>query len=220
MLKSQKNVFWEALLVTILIFGIGILLGVVLENWRTSKVDNLYKQSEVNLLDIRAQSEIYSFGNFDCDSAVEETLLFADRIFEESETLSKYEGAGRLTESLKLEHKKYDVLRALLWVNSIKIKKRCKADYHNIVYIYDYNEPSLDIKAKQGVFSRILMELKEMRGADIMLIPLAGDNDLSSINLMMDKYNVTEEELPVVLIDEEIKITELQKVDDIEKLLK
>lgn len=202
-----------------IIFGIGIILGIVLENWRTSEIDELYKQSEIELLDIRAQTEIYSLGKFDCQAAIEENLLFADRIFKEAETLSRYEGAERLTENLILEHKKYDVLRGLLWINSINIKKRCKADYHNIVYIYEYNEPSIDTRAEQNVFSRVLSELKEKKGSEIILIPFAGDNNLSSINLLMKQYNVTKEEIPVILIDEEIKITELQSVEDIEKLL-
>lgn len=219
MFKSQKNVFWEALLVTILIFGIGVLVGVILENWRTSKISYLYEQSEIELLDIRLQNEIYSLGDFDCETAVEENMKFADRVYEEARILGRYEKARRLTESLKLQHKKYDVLRALLWLNSIKIKKQCKTDYHNIVYIYNYNEPSIETKAKQSVFSNILSDLKQKRGNEVMLIPMAGDNDLSSINIMMDLYNITESELPVILIDEKIKITELQTVEDIEKLL-
>jgi len=220
MFQSQKHVFWEALLVTILIFGIGVFIGVVIENWRTSRAGELYQKSEVGLLDIRTQNEIYSLGEFNCDSAIEENLKFAGRIYEEAKILERYETAERLTESLNLEHKKYDVLRALLWINSMKIKKQCNASYHNVVYLYDYIEPSIDIKAEQAVFSRILSELKDKKGNKIMLIPMAGDNNLSSINILIARYNVTEKELPVILIDEKIKITELQKVEEIEKLIR
>lgn len=220
MFESQKHVFWEALLVTILIFGIGVFLGVVLENWRTGRIEYLYQESEVKLLDIRTQSEIYSSREFDCKTAVKENIEFADRIFKEAELLSKYEGAGRLTESLKLQHKKYDILRALLWLNSIKIKKNCNASYSNVVYVYDYNDLNIDTKAKQAVFSNILTELKEKRGNEVMLIPMAGDNELYSINLLMNLYNITESELPIILIDEKIKITELQTVEEIEEVIK
>ncbi len=220
MFKSQKNVFWEALVVTVFIFGIGVFIGVILENWRTSRIDELYQKSEIELLDIRTQAEIYSLGVFDCKVAIQENLEFADRIYEEAKVLSRYEGASRLTDSLDMQHKRYDILRALLWVNSIKIKKRCNEDYHNLVYIYNYNDPSIDKKAQQGVFSRILSELKQSKGSEIMLIPMAGDNDISSISILMAKYNITEEELPVILIDEKTKVTELQTVEDIEKLIK
>jgi len=220
MFSSQKHVFWEAFLVAILIFGIGIFLGVVLENWRTGKIEYLYQQSEVKLLDIRTQSEIYSSTELNCKTAIEENLKFADRIYEEAKALQRYEEAGKLTESLKLEHEKYDVLRALLWANSINVKKKCRADYHNVVYIYKYNDLSINEKQEQTVFSSILSELKQKKGAEIVLIPMAGDNNLASVSLMMSLYNVTESELPIILINEKIKITELKTVEEIEKLLK
>lgn len=220
MFGSQKNVFWEALLVTILLFGIGVFMGVILENWRVSEVNYLYQQSEIELLDIRVQDEIYSQGNFDCENAVQENLRFADRIYEEAKILGRYETAGRLTDKLKLEHKKYDVLRALLWVNSIRIKNKCDADFYNVVYIYKYNELDLDTKAKQSVFSNILSELKKKKSDKVVLIPFAGDNNLSSVNLLMNLYNITESELPIIFVNEKVKITELQNVEDIEKLIK
>jgi|SRR3989338_6322353 len=220
MFQSQKHVFWEALLITILIFGIGVFIGVVIENWRTGKINYFYQESEVKLLDIRTQNEIYALGEFECKTAVEENSVFAGRIYEEAKTLERYETAQRLTERLMLEHKKYDVLRALLWINSIKIKKQCNASYYNVVYLYEYVEPSVDTKSKQAVFSRVLSELKQKKGGKIILIPLAGDNNLSSVSLLMNRYNVTEQELPVVLIDEKIKIAELQKVEEIEKLVR
>ncbi len=219
MFKSQKHVFWQALLVTIIVFGLGIVVGIIFENWRANKIDYLYKQSELSLLDMQAQGEIYSSTRLNCESSIEENLIFADRIFQEAEVLARYEGAERLTNELQLEHKKYDVLRASLWMNSIEIKKRCKADFHNIVYIYKYNDPEVGIKAEQGVFSKILSELKGKRGSEIILIPIAGDNNLSSVSLMMKLYNVSESELPVILIDEKIKVTEVQSVEEIEKLL-
>jgi len=219
MALGNKHVFWEALLVTVIVFGIGIFLGVLLENWRTNKIDVLYQQSEIKLLDMRAQSEIYSLEDFDCKTAIEENLNFANRIYDEAQLLEKYEDAGRLTDALKAEHKKYDVLRSLLWVNSIKLKKKCKASYHNVVYIYDYNDPSIATKAEQSVFSRVLTELKQKQGDNVMLIPIAGDNDLSSVSVLMNLYNVTEKELPIILIDEKIKVPNLEKVEQIEKLL-
>lgn len=219
MFSSQKHVFWQALVVTLIVFSLGIVVGVIIENWRVSKIDYLYKQSEIILLDIRAQGEIASFMYLDCDNAIQENLAFADRIFKEAEVLARYEGAERLTEELELEHKKYDILRALLWSNSIELKKRCRADFHTVVYIYDYIEPSVDAKSRQGVYARVLSDLKEKKGSEIVLIPIAGDNELYSVNMMMRFYNVSEIELPVILIDEKVKITEITSVEEIEKLL-
>lgn len=217
-LRSEKHIFWEALIITIAIFGAGIVAGILLENYRSSKIDYLYKQSEITLLDIKALGEITSSLNLDCEESIEQNRIFADRIFKEAETLARYEGAQNLKEDLDIEHKKYDILRALLWKNSIELRKKCKADFHTVVYLYKYNQPTMDTKAKQGVFSRILSQLKEEKGNQIVLIPLAGDNNLSSVTLMMNTYNLSEKELPIVLIDEKIKVKEITSVEDISNL--
>ncbi len=221
MFKSQKNVFWEALVVTLFIFGIGVLLGVILENWRTSEISDLYQRSEVELLDIRLQNEIYSKGEFDCEFAMQENLKFANKIYEEAKILEKYESARRLTKNLIIQHKKYDLLRAMLFMNSIEIRQNCSSSYHNVIYFYlpEYENPRLDLKAKQRTFSKLLGELKQKQGDEVLLIPIAANKDVSSINILLNQYNISREDLPLILIDEEIKITELQKVEELEGYL-
>jgi len=217
--KNQKHVFWTALLLTIFIFSAGILLGFLIENWRTSKIASLYQQSELDLLDIRIQNDIYSLSEIDCTKVIEENINFADRVFEDAKLLEKYSESSRLSNSIILQHKKYDLLRTSFWINSIKLKERCKTDYHNVVYIYDYQNPSLETEVKQDVFSKLLQELKDKKGNKIMLIPIAGDNNLVSVDTLMNTYGIEEEELPIILIDEKIKITNVENIEEIEKYL-
>lgn len=219
-LKSDKHIFWEALIIAIAIFIIGLMIGTALENWRKRNIEEIYIKSDLSYLDIRIQSELVNMYGLDCKNLIQENIKFGDRIFEEAVLLTKYEESQTITEALKTQHKKYDLLRVLFWLNSINIKKRCKADYHNVVYIYDYVEPSINTKAKQNAFSKVLNEIKGDLGDKIMLIPFAGDNNITSISSMMSLYNVTEAELPVILIDEKIKINDLKTVEEIEKLIK
>lgn len=215
MFESQKHVFWQALIVTILIFGLGVFIGVVLENWRTGKINSLYEKSELDLLDIKLQTEIYSLGSFNCDKAVKENVDFADRIFEEAKILGRYEKSNRLTqENLAIQHKKYDLLRTTLLLNSIKIKEKCSNSYYEVVYFYELNDISYDTKAKQNVFSKLLIELKENKGGKVLLIPIAGDNDISAVKILLEKYKINEKELPVILIDRKTKITDVQTIDE------
>ena len=216
-LKSEKHVFWEALLIAIFIFSVGILLGVILENWRTASIEELYFQSELQLLDLRIQSEIFSFKDFDCDNAVQENINFGDKIFEEALLLQELEESQTLTETLKLQHKKYDLLRTLFWVNSIKIKERCRNPFHTVVYIYEYR-PDFDTGARQTAFSKFLSDLKNEVGHEIVLIPIAGNMDLVSTESMMREYGVRR--LPVVIVDEEHKIYEIDDLSRIESLVK
>lgn len=216
MLKNQKHVFWQAFIVTVVIFLIGLFMGIILENWRTGKIASLFDQSEVDLMDIRLQTDIYSSDDFNCDFAESEILGFADRIYEEAKLLGRYEKASALTKDILLQHKKYDILRATLLLNSRNIRQKCNSNYYDVVYIYQYNQPSLEIDARQTVFSRLLGELKEKRGGEILLVPMAGDLDISSINLIMNNYGIVKEDLPVIIINGELLIDELTTLEELE----
>jgi hypothetical protein len=215
MFKSQKNVFWEALLVTILIFGIGILAGFFLENTRTSQINSLFQQSEIDLLDMKLQNEIYSDLKFNCDVAIDENLNFANRIYEEAQKLEQYLESSRFSKEILLQHKKYDLLRIMLLLNSEKITQKCSDSYSEVVYFYDLETEELTSKAKQNVFSKILLEVKEKLGGEVLLVPVGVSNEVSSINLILDKYNVSRTDLPMILINQEIKVTDVESVDQI-----
>jgi len=216
-MKSQKYIFLQALVITFVIFNIGIFFGYKLESSRIDKINEWYLESEVELLDQRIQKDAFEFIDLDCELMVEENINFADRIYEKALIIDRYEKANRINNDIILQHKRYDLLRTLFWINSMNIKEKCGSDYHNLVYFYKYNDPSLEQKAKQSFFSNLLYQIKEEKGNKIMLIPIAADNDLASINLILKKYEINE--LPVILIDEEIKITDINNIEDIEKYL-
>ncbi|MCK5149578.1 hypothetical protein KAJ87_01485 [Candidatus Pacearchaeota archaeon] len=214
---NQKYFFLYALILTFVVFNIGIFMGYMLESSRIDKVNKLYLEAEMELLDQRIQKDALEIIDFDCDILVEENIKFADKIFEEALLIQRYEDANKINQGIIFQHKRYDLLRTLFWINSIRIKEKCNSDYHNLVYFYKYDGPSIEQKSKQRFFSKLLSELKEEKGNKIMLIPIAADNEISSINLLLDKYNV--KEFPTILIDESVKITDLETIEDIEKHL-
>lgn len=215
--NSSMHVFWQALIISVIIFNLGIFLGYMLENSRIGKVNQLYAESELNLLDVKIQSEMYDSSAVNCENAIEGNIAFADKVYEEAKILDKFESASRMTDSIRLQHEKYDLLRTLFWLNSMKIKQKCNASYHDVVYFYQYNDATLEIKAEQNVFSRLLGDLKVKYGNSIMLIPIAADNNVSSVSMLLKAYNVTE--FPTVLIDEKTKITQLETVKELEKYI-
>ncbi len=214
---NQKHVFWQALIVTVFIFALGILSGLLLENWRTSTINTLYSNSEIELLDIKLQQELFSSNHFNCDYAIKANINFADKIYEEAKLLGEYEKASRLTNNLITQHKKYDILRAMVLANSLNIKSKCNNTYFDVVYFYQYNAPSLDTKARQDAFSKVLEELKNKYGNKILLLPISGDNQISSIDLIMNNYNITEKDLPIIVINGKNKVKDLESMKDLEK---
>ena len=217
MARSQKWTFLYALIITLVIFNLGLFVGYMLESSRINKINDWAFQAEMEILDQKIQENALDIIDFDCEILVQNNIDFADRIFEEAQTIDNYEKANRINQDIISQHKRYDLLRTLFWINSIKIKEKCNSDYHTLVYFYQYNEPTFDQKAKQRVFSKLLTEIKEAKGKEVMLIPIAADNGLPSINLLVGEYGVVE--LPSILIDEDIILSELSSAEEIEKYL-
>ena len=218
MLKSNKHVFWEALVITIFIFGVGILFGIYVEGQRARDISESYLLSEINLLDARILTQLLDFENLNCEEAIEKNIEFADKVYWDAITLEQYEDANSLTNSLANEHKRYDLLRTLLWLNSIKIKERCGEDsFHTVVYLYDYKTEDLDIKGKQIVFSNFLLDLKNEKSNGIILIPIARNLNISSLELLTKNYKINE---PSIMIDETLIISDLGDLKDIRTYLK
>ena len=187
------------------------------ESSRVNKINEFYVQSDMDLLDQRVQSDAFDIVDLNCEDAISANIIFADKIFEDAKTIQRFEDANRFNNDIIFQHKRFDLLRTLFWMNSIRIKNNCNASYHNIVYFYKYNDPSIEQKARQRVFSRILEELKQDEGKNVMLIPIAGDNNLTSVDLLIKTYEISN--LPTILIDETVKIDTLETKEDIEKYL-
>jgi hypothetical protein len=213
MLKSKKHVFWEALLVTILIFSIGILVGVGFEKNRTNIIERYYEQSEVSLVDVMVLQKLSDLENYDCHSLINANIEFADKIYSEAIVLENYEEANKLTDDLVMSHKKYDLLRTFVWANSLKIFEKCSKDFTPIVYLYEYNTEDLNKKAEQKVWSRILYDLKQEEQDKIILLPIAADNNLSSVDALISQFSI--EKFPCVIVGNEKVFYNLTSAEEI-----
>ncbi|MBD3247229.1 hypothetical protein GF378_01260 [Candidatus Pacearchaeota archaeon] len=221
MLKSKKHVFWEALLLTIVVFALGLLMGVAFEGRRVDKINDYYAISEISMMDVLALNDLMSLENTNtnCSTIIDSNLLFADRIYEEARQLERYDTAGKITENIKLAHKKYDLMRTFLWINSMRTFNTCKdqADFNVVVYLYEYETEDLAKKATQNVWSRTLFDLKQEFGEKIVLIPIAADSNLASLDSLLMQYEI--EQYPVVIINNKFVLNELTSVDEMEKYL-
>ena len=64
---GSKNVFWQALLSAVLIFGVGILLGVWIEHGRNTTLENGLLTSEINVLDSQLLGQVSQNFNVGCN---------------------------------------------------------------------------------------------------------------------------------------------------------
>ena len=102
-LRSEKNIFWEALLIAVFIFLVGLLIGIFLENSRAEVIQDLYFESELRLFDLRIQSQLFELEDLSCDYAILKNIEFGDKVFEEAFLLKDFEDSEELTEQDKKE---------------------------------------------------------------------------------------------------------------------
>ena len=210
----KKYVFLQALLLTIVMFIIGMYVGIVFEDKNLNEVESLFSQSEISLLDIVALNNILEEGKISCDMIVKSNFQVADKIYHEALLLEDYEKAGRITDNLIFIHRKYDLLRTYLWMNAIKTKEKCPSEFSTVVYIYNYEPEELSVKAKQSVWSKILFELKKKYSDKILLIPIANSDDFVSLKVLTEKFGITK--YPVIIINEEFVIKDIKDIKDLE----
>lgn len=214
-LKSKKHVFWEALIITVVIFLGGLFLGMLIEAANTNEISNLYLQSEISLSDATATSRLIENKNLDCELIKESNIQVANRIYEEAKLLELYEDAGKLTDTMKLLHKKYDLLRALLWTSNQESLERCE-NYNLIVYLYEYGTEDTSKKALQNVWSKILVDIRT-QSYDVLLLPIAANQNLTSVEYTVADYNITQ--LPALVINNDEVLYELKDANAVLKLL-
>lgn len=213
---NSKHSFWQAFIVTAAIFIIGLVLGFALEGSRLDKIERFYAESELALMDILALNTMINSGNFSCEEMIFSNLEFADRIYEEAIVLEDFENAGKLNDEFKLAHKRYDLLRTFLWTNSERARDICKGNFNVVVYLYEQEGDDLAQKATQNVWSKVLFDLKQKRGADIILIPIAVDGGLNSVDARVSEYDIVS--YPVVIINDNV-VRQLSSVEELERLL-
>lgn len=213
MKNNSKNAFWQAFLVTIAIFVIGLFLGISYENRRIGEVNEDQILSEILLMDSLASSNLAQTGHASCENLIQSNIDFANRIYSEALILDKYEDAEILTDQAKIVRKRYDLLRTLLWIDILGMPKDCFNETSVIVYLYNYDTNDLTNEAKNSVWSKVLFDLKTDLGDQIILIPIAANGDLTSLNTLASSFNISD--YPVIIIDNEHVITDLTSAEDL-----
>jgi hypothetical protein len=104
-----------------------------------------------------------------------------------------------------------------LWVSASNAQKQCKGNFSIVVYLYERETGDLAKRATQSVWSKVLAELKAKEGSNIILIPIAVDGKISSLQTLIGKYKLNS--FPVVIINDKV-IYDIGSVNELEAYLK
>lgn len=213
----RKDAFWHALVFTIFIFAAGLFIGFIFENSRVNTVEEQIYSSEISLLDQQIRTMAISNFNISCTDAKKELFSFADRVYDEALRLENYDGASKFMDVLPILHKRYDLLRVLIWTEGIKINEKCPDKFHRVVYFYSYSSEDAAIIGTQAFYARLLSDVKEKLDEDLLLIPIAVNTNVSSVDLLVREHGITQ--FPAILIDEQMVITEIPTAEELESLI-
>ena len=213
----QKEVFWIAGILTLVVFISGVMLGYFLENSRVNEIRQEYNTIEKEWADAKILSTFYQLmtPSF-CDVAINENLNFADRVYKEGLKLENYEKSNRITNEILYDKERYVLLKLEFWLNSVYLKDKCNTNYTNLIYFYA-QKPTIQQRAEQDTQSKILKDLKNKNGQDLMLIPLPIDIDIATINILKESYKINM--VPSLLLNEKIKLEGVTKLEEIEKVM-
>ena len=217
-MQSRFKIFLESLIATFLILLIGFSMGFYVESYRSDQIVKGYKNHEVETFDLRLQNYFYQIMNqSSCDAAIKQNLIFADSVYLEGLKIEKYEEAGQLLDNIEREKKRYVLLKTELWLNSMILKQKCGAPFDTLVYVYANKADDPALLAQQKIISNILQDIKGDRGNRVILLPIAGDLGLGSVDLQMNIHNV--KSLPSIIINEDIVLEGVRSKKEIESYL-
>ncbi len=212
MKKKQKTNYLLAIVLSIILYVLGVYTGVKVENYFSTKIyselelmktdmqkikqstDNLYIQQ---LLLLSVDKEKTCPILVSSLKEIEQNLKFYwDRLPKRLEEYEKYEDVTKEYENLK---KDYMTISLKAWSISSLIKKDCDPSLIPILYFYSRNcEKCID----QGVELDKLKQLVISENKTVMVFTV--DYDLSNPNLNVIKvaYNITE--TPSMIIEDKI----------------
>jgi hypothetical protein len=214
---NSKNAFWQALVFTLIIFVLGLTLGFFFEVTRASYARDIVSNSEISLLDEQLRDRAVTDLNISCSTAIPNLFRFADQIYGEAQQLESKEASTHFSSELAPVHRRYDLLRTMLWLEGVTLKDRCGNSFHTLVYLYTYKTDNVELNAEQIFFSHLLLDLKYKHPKEILLIPIATNTQLESVNLVLKEYAVSQ--TPMIIIDENITLTEIVTLEDLESIV-
>jgi len=215
----MRDVFLKTTILTIAIFIAGFLFGIYVERMgledvkqRLTEIDNLW--NDARLLQSNIQKFSKNITNY-CDYLLDENLKIGDKIYEEGIKVERQGESNRFVLSeFILEKRRYALLDLQFWVNSIELRELCNANYSTVIFFYSH----FDELAEQVFQGRVLWDLKQKCGPNIIYITFPMDLDISTLNVIKEIYNI--QKIPAILINETVLLESPVSMTELEKYLK
>ena len=195
------NIYLKTLLITVFVFGAGLLLGLYIERFfvsdllsRTTNIENSVKEIELEMLYFQGLNESYSCSFL--NEIIKKTNNNLDTL---ANLLLSYSEKNILftREEVKSIKQTYTYLLLKDWLLQESIKKTCGTK--TVTILYFYSTEGCDDCITQG---NVLTVLKNDFKEKVMVFPLDIEIDIGMVNILMSNFNITS--MPALVIDGDV----------------
>ncbi|MEK6854311.1 MAG: hypothetical protein AABX60_03170 [Nanoarchaeota archaeon] len=187
--------------ISLLVFSLGFLLSVLIDDQRLANVEKATKVQELNYKSLQFQQLYLNtlINNTDSCPVFELSLQSSiDSLTDSLERMESYKVAANFNQAEFNELARTYVLDNLrYWLFAKKTKELCGLDF--ITVLYFYSDEKCSICPDQGV---LLSYFKKLLGDRLLVFPINTDleADEASIEMLKKRYNVTT--YPTIIVEE------------------
>ncbi len=213
----ERKIHWRyyitAGLITLVVFSLGIYLSFYLDKGKVTGLEESIREMRITQEDTELEmSAIGLMGRKSCSVLLGQINRIVPKATELGEKLEFYEARERFQDpSYPLLKKEYTLTLIKHWLFVKTSKEECGYDYVPILYFYS-NRDCADC-IRQG---SILSYLKGQNADKIMVFAIDSDQQMNTIALLKEVYNVTS--APSIVI-EDIMHPGLKSLYDMKALL-
>ena len=197
---ATKTIFWRSLIITIVIFSAGLLLGLYLDNLRSNEVYDELKTNELSTESYLVEQSFWdTFGTNDCTIAEKRLNSISTELVNLGLYLNSYEQKS-LFKDKEFEYlaQRYFLLEIKGYILFNKLKDEC--DLQNDVILYFYTPGDSNSELQGYVLDNLVQ--RSNGTVDIFSINKDFQGD-PAINSLLIYYNITQS--PTLIINGQTK---------------
>lgn len=188
----SKRLYVVAGIITVLIFLLGILFGIIIDYERVNAVEDLYQTYDLDYRSLQLQFSLLNVLGEESESCSAFEIAMNSAVSELIDSLERIEAYKEVSSS---QQQQFEVLQRRYILDNIRYwlvvkEARSKCDIKKLPILYLYSADNCDICPNQGV---ILTYFKKKYGEDLLVFPI--NTDLATnepvINFVLSNYNIT-----------------------------
>lgn len=198
----NRKFYWGkhivALLITSLLFIIGLLIGLKISDSRLGLLQDFNEQQKADFESLQLQYAYLTASNSSCPAFKQALEQSVGNLENARVKLENYIQTASNSENFLTQKRTYMLAEIRYWLLAREAEKACGKDTVNLLFFYQDDE-TCDKCSTQGY---VLTSLKDTFHNHLLIFSLDATSDEPMVTIIKNVYNITN--TPSVVVDEEI----------------